>query len=64
MKQRRANLFTESRLRAAIEQLRFALARTSPFDWIVRRWSAYGDHPTTRALLETFERIGAAKGLL
>jgi SAM-dependent methyltransferase len=60
-KQKRANLFEESRLRTAAEQLRFALARTSPFDWIIRRWSAYGDDPTIRALLETFERISAAK---
>ena len=52
------NLFEESRVRAAVEQLRFAFARTSPFDWIIRRWSAYGDDATIRALLETFARIG------
>ena len=52
------NLFEESRVRAAVEQLRFAFARTSPFDWIIRRWSAYGDDATIRALLETYARIG------
>jgi SAM-dependent methyltransferase len=58
---RRANLFVESRVRGAVEQLRFAIARTSPFDWIVRRWSAYGEDPVVGALLEAFARIGAAK---
>jgi len=58
---KRANLFEESRVRAAVEQLRFVLARTLPFDWIIGRWSAYGDDPTIRALLKTFECIGAAK---
>ncbi len=57
---RRANLFEESPFHAAIEQIRFAAARTSPFDWIIGRWSAYDDDPSIRALLETFARLGAA----
>jgi SAM-dependent methyltransferase len=57
---KRANLFRESRLRAAIEQARFAAARVPPFDWIIGRWSAYDNDPTIGALLETFARLGAA----
>jgi 2-polyprenyl-3-methyl-5-hydroxy-6-metoxy-1,4-benzoquinol methylase len=53
---RRANLIAESRLNAFIEQLRFAAARTTPFDWMRRRWSARDSEPRIAALLDTFER--------
>jgi hypothetical protein len=54
---RRANLFEEQPMHAAMERFRFALARTSAFDWIVSRYRAYGSDPVILALLETFDRL-------
>ena len=61
---RRANLIDERPVNAAIEQLRYATSGTSPFDWIISRWSACDNDRTVGALLDAFERIGVAKGLL
>jgi hypothetical protein len=54
---RRANLFEEQPMHAAMERFRFALARTSAFDWIVSRYRAYANDPVILALLDTFDRL-------
>lgn len=54
---RRANLFEEQAMHAAMERFRFAVARTSAFDWIASRYRAYGSDPVILALLETFDRL-------
>lgn len=54
---RRARRFEEQPMHAAMERFRFALARTSAFDWIISRYRAYGRDARMLALLETFDRL-------
>jgi SAM-dependent methyltransferase len=54
---RRANVFEEQPMHAAMERFRFALARTSAFDWIISRYRAYGSDAVILALLQTFDRL-------
>lgn len=60
----RANLIEEKALNAAIEQLRYVAARTSPFDWIRARWSSDAstevddeNGAALAALVDTFESL-------
>jgi hypothetical protein len=61
----RANLIDERPLHAAIEQLRYAVARTTPFPWIRARWQprrvddamVNEDQRALLALVDAFERL-------
>ncbi len=59
----RANLIAESRIRAAVEQVRYRMSGLTPFDWIRSRWAAHDDEPSIAALLDAFERIAGAHRL-
>jgi SAM-dependent methyltransferase len=54
---RRANLIEERKWNGLIEQLRFATARVTPFDWIRARWAAYDNDIAIASLFDAFERI-------
>lgn len=55
--ERRANLFEEQPMHAAMERLRFALAGSAVFEWIESRYRAYGSDPRILALLTTFDTL-------
>ncbi|MGZ4779761.1 MAG: hypothetical protein ACXV5L_11225, partial [Thermoanaerobaculia bacterium] len=56
---RRANLIREQRLRAALEQLRYARSGVAPFTWIRSRTEGQSVDPSIVAMLDAIERVAA-----